>query len=40
MSPSSLSEALELSRTNAYRRVEFARAWLYSQLRGGHAADP
>jgi RNA polymerase sigma factor (TIGR02999 family) len=32
-------EALELSRTNAYRLWTFARAWLYSQLAGGQAAD-
>jgi RNA polymerase sigma factor (TIGR02999 family) len=33
------AEALGLSRTNAYRLWTFARAWLYSQLGGGHAAD-
>jgi RNA polymerase sigma factor (TIGR02999 family) len=33
------AEALELSRTNAYRLWTFARAWLYSQLASGQAAD-
>jgi RNA polymerase sigma factor (TIGR02999 family) len=33
------AEALELSRTNAYRLWTFARAWLYSQLRARQAAD-
>jgi RNA polymerase sigma factor (TIGR02999 family) len=33
------AEALGLSRTNAYRLWTFARAWLYSQLAGGQAAD-
>src|SRR5262249_4930585 len=33
------AEALGLSRTNAYRLWTFARAWLYSQLRGGQSAD-
>ena len=33
------AKALELSRTNAYRLWTFARAWLYSQLASGQAAD-
>jgi len=33
------AEALGLSRANAYRLWTFARAWLYSQLGGGQAAD-
>lgn len=33
------AEALELSRTNAYRLWTFARAWLYSRLTSGQAAD-
>lgn len=33
------AEALELSRTSAYRLWTFARAWLYSQLDSGEAAD-
>ena len=33
------AEALGISRTNAYRLWTFARAWLYSQLAGDHAAD-
>jgi RNA polymerase sigma factor (TIGR02999 family) len=32
-------EALELSRTNAYRLWTFARAWLHSQLAGDQEAD-
>jgi RNA polymerase sigma factor (TIGR02999 family) len=33
------AEALNLSRTNAYRLWTFARAWLHSQLAGGQSAD-
>jgi RNA polymerase sigma factor (TIGR02999 family) len=33
------AEALNLSRTNAYRLWTFARAWLHSQLAGGREAD-
>lgn len=33
------AEALDLSRTNAYRLWTFARAWLHSQLAGGQDAD-
>jgi RNA polymerase sigma factor (TIGR02999 family) len=33
------AEALNLSRTNAYRLWTFARAWLHSQLAGGQGAD-
>ena len=33
------AEALDLSRTNAYRLWTFARAWLHSQLTGGQQAD-
>jgi RNA polymerase sigma factor (TIGR02999 family) len=33
------AEALELSRTNAYRLWTFSRAWLYCQLAGGQEAD-
>jgi RNA polymerase sigma factor (TIGR02999 family) len=33
------AEALNLSRTNAYRLWTFARAWLHSQLAGGQEAD-
>jgi RNA polymerase sigma factor (TIGR02999 family) len=32
-------EALQLSRTNAYRLWTFARAWLHSQLAGDQQAD-
>jgi RNA polymerase sigma factor (TIGR02999 family) len=32
------AEALNLSRTNAYRLWTFARAWLHSQLAGGQSA--
>ena len=33
------AEAVNLSRTNAYRIWTFARAWLHSQLAGGQGAD-
>jgi RNA polymerase sigma factor (TIGR02999 family) len=33
------AEALDLSRSNAYRVWTFARAWLHSQLAGGQQAD-
>jgi RNA polymerase sigma factor (TIGR02999 family) len=33
------AEALNLSRTNAYRLWTFARAWLHSQLAGGQSTD-
>jgi len=33
------AEALNLSRTNAYRLWTFARAWLHSQLTAGHGPD-
>jgi RNA polymerase sigma factor (TIGR02999 family) len=33
------AEALDLSRTNAYRLWTFSRAWLYSQLAEGRDAD-
>jgi RNA polymerase sigma factor (TIGR02999 family) len=33
------AEALNLSRTNAYRLWTFARAWLHCQLTGGQEAD-
>jgi RNA polymerase sigma factor (TIGR02999 family) len=32
-------EALEMSRTSAYRLWTFARAWLHCQLAGGPQAD-
>ena len=33
------AEALEMSRTHAYRLWTFARAWLHCQLAGGQQAD-
>jgi RNA polymerase sigma factor (TIGR02999 family) len=33
------AQALNLSRTSAYRLWTFARAWLHSQLAGGHGAN-
>jgi RNA polymerase sigma factor (TIGR02999 family) len=33
------AEALDLSRTNAYRLWTFARAWLHCQLAGGQGVD-